>query len=157
MPPLFNSLGKLYDWLVQIPEIKADGYITLTIDKLKLHKYWMEKHNTKTGVPFDGFAKFCYSDLGYRTEKRRLMLEEAKEKDLFATIANKKNFQTKFPSNGTVITIPHRQIWINLKKEWEKHSGDKDFDIFLRSYFRVNHKKLVAPIRRSERCFLCQF
>ena len=55
-PPPFKSLTELYDWLVQIPEIKPDGYITLTIDKLKLHKYWMEKHNTKTGVPFDGLC-----------------------------------------------------------------------------------------------------
>ncbi len=152
--PFFENLEDLYTWFESIPKINSiiqnNGYLTLSINKEKLHSYMIQKYNTKEGVTPDEFFNFC-SSIRYKTEKRNLILEEmetnlTKGTNIYSTLEDKSKFSIKF--NKKSIILPLERAWGNLKKEWEKAEKQNiDFNDFLRSYFgnkakRISHQKV---------------
>ncbi len=162
----FVSLEKLYEELIQKElfqkQLQQQKYIYCSIDKQVLHRYWVEKHNTATGVSCDDFFKFCYKDLCYRSKREQI----EKEDDINKNINNEKKFMIEFKDQN--IILPCKHSWERLKEAWEaqKTKEDINFQSFLKKYFQhtaaspMRHQKtrkvFSLPIKTTDGKFLLQ-
>jgi CRISPR system subtype II-B RNA-guided endonuclease Cas9/Csx12 len=140
---------ELYDWLISEQyfqrQVRQRGYLYLTMDKKAFHDYLVKYHNTKTGDTFDDFADFCYQKIGYRTEKRKLVIEG--DGNISETIDNG-DFIVKFGTSN--IELPIKYDWEKLYKQW-KESGKESgkFDEFLVEYFLKKQPKQMHQKTRK--------
>ncbi|MGX9366674.1 type II-B CRISPR-associated RNA-guided endonuclease Cas9/Csx12 [Desulfoplanes sp. PS50] len=139
---------------------KQRGYIYLTIDRKALHNYWIENFNTKEGKPFDEFFTFCFAELGYKTEKKKITpelltskWESEIESKLFVKFKNKP------------IELPYLQHWKKLQNLWKEKKQSKNnkfdkmlYDFFLKNKTHISHqrarKTFSLPVTTSEGKFI---
>ena len=126
-----------------VEQLKTNTYCYLTINKLKLHEYWREHYNTKTGKQFQGNS-FIYKRLGYKTEKKAI----TKPEDLSNALNNKKNFILRVDNQD--ITLPTQKQWQACFEMWnEKEKQGWSFDKFLRSYFKSHTVNSHQKVRKD--------
>lgn len=106
------------------------GWFYVLLDVRTVHAYYIEHYNTAKGCKaFDGQMKFLRS-LAYRTEKEKITsLEDARK-----ILASDKNFKIT-----ESITLPVKEQWERLVKEWE--ATDKNDDAFLREFFGISGRQ----------------
>ncbi len=114
-----------------VEQLQTNTYCYLTINKIKLHEYWKEHYNTKTGKQFQGNA-FVYKTLGYKTEKVAI----TKPEDLSDVLNN--------PQKNFILTVDNQSITLPVQKQWqtcfdrwnEQENQGLSFSRFLRFYFK---------------------
>ena len=84
----------------------------------------MENHNTKNGKPLDEFFTFVYTELGYRTEKKKLETED----DLNKIVKDNKHLTTTF--NSKTIDLPLQGYLAEVERGLESVEHSKKGGIF---------------------------
>ncbi len=112
-------------------QLRNNNYLYLVVDRLKLHEYWKQNFNTRTGREFESDS-FVYKTLGYRTEKLKI----DKPETLSKTLGDDKKFSIKV--GGKSIEIPARKHWQDCLEKWKQWQEQEkgQFDQFLRDHFK---------------------
>ena len=118
-------------------QLLSNGWAYLSIDKRKLHEYWIDGYNTKDGKSFNQFdgRKFVFKKLCYRTKKKRI----TKPEDIDDCLNSSSNFELGKADSGNPLTIWAKTEWESLQEAWQNSDGE-DFDVFLRNYFLKDGK-----------------
>jgi len=148
----YGKLGDLFDAMKEMnkfsEQLRKNGYCYLAINKRKLHEFWMERYNTKTGNGFNG-DDFAYKNLQYRTERVAI----SKPEDLFARLNETgkkadKNFTKAVEKQR--ITLPAKKEWENCLAAWQEHEAQGvPFGRFLRKYFKSRTKGSHQKVRKE--------
>jgi len=143
----YGNLDDLFDAMKGVKkfseQLRKNGYCCLAVDKQKLHEFWMEKYNTKTGVDFNR-DDFSYKNLQYRTERVTI----SKPEDLFARLKEAgKNFTKTIERQN--ITLPVKKDWERCLNTWQENEvRGVPFNQFLREYFKHQKKSPHQKVRK---------
>ncbi|MDD9806897.1 MAG: type II-B CRISPR-associated RNA-guided endonuclease Cas9/Csx12 [Gammaproteobacteria bacterium] len=143
----YGNLDDLFDAMKGVKkfseQLRKNGYCCLAVDKQKLHEFWMEKYNTKTGVDFNR-DDFSYKNLQYRTERVTI----SKPEDLFARLKEAgKNFTKTIERQN--ITLPVKKDWERCLNTWQENEvRGVPFNQFLREYFKRQKKSPHQKVRK---------
>ena len=145
----FSNLENLYDQISKVyyfqKQIEKYNYFYLNIDKYKLHKYLMQFYSTSISRScnlgdIERIFKFCYKQIGYRTEKITINKPSQLEQE-------EKKFEINV--NGKII-LPAKMEWKRCQKEWERLKQSKkwkqqeekeEFNKFLTKHFLCNKRE----------------
>ena len=142
----YGGLNALFSTMKEIEsfsrQLGKNNYFYLAINKFRLHEYWREQYNTKTGKQFDE-SNFIYKTLCYRTTKEAI----SKPDDLIKNINEKKKFI--LPVEEQDITLPVKKQWEECLRVWqEKEASGISFAQFLREHFKSHTKDPHQKVRK---------